>query len=163
MKCVFDSSNTNHEEFKPVKEWLFEGKGKIIYGGTKYIKENLKYSRLFGELRKIGKAIYISNNLVDDEEDQVSKTIEHVDFDDQHLVALLRVSKCKLICSLDSRAYPFFRHNSFFSPANKKPKIYSRTRNKTLLCDSNFCDLCLPTTNTNNSQKQIISILFADS
>lgn len=160
MKCVFDSSNANHEEFKPVKEWLFEGKGKIIYGGTKYINENLKYTKLFSELRKIGKAVFVSNTLVDEEENYVSEIIEDPDFDDQHLVALLRASKCKVICSLDARAYPFFQHNCFFSPANKKPKIYSGIRNKRLLCDSNLCDICLPKLNTTNNQKEIIKLLF---
>lgn len=162
MKCVFDSQNAQHSEFKDVKEWIFKGKGKIIYGGTTYLTENLKYCKLFSELKKIGKAVLINNHKVDEQEKVVSELIRHPDFDDPHLIALLQLSKCKVICSLDSRAYPFFRHNLFFTPASKKPKIYSGSRNKPLLCDSYFCDLCLPASITDNKQKKIIEILFGN-
>lgn len=160
LSNVLDKKNQFHNDFNEVYDWIFNGKGKIIYGGTKYLKEISKYSILFGELKKIGKAISIPNNLVDNEEVAISLLVIHPDFDDQHLVALLRISKCKVICSLDSRAYPYFRHNIFFNPASNKPKIFSGNRNKSLLCDRNFCESCKPMSVTNNKQKEIINTLF---
>jgi len=160
ISTVIDKTTQNHANFKELHEWIFRGKGKIIYGGTKYLKEVSKYAVLFTELRKIGKAVYISNGLVDNQEAVVSEQINHPNFDDQHLIALLKVSKCKLICSLDARAYPYFRHALFFQPASNKPRIYSSSRNKSLLCDKNLCELCKPSYATNNKQKEIIDILF---
>src|ERR1700733_741215 len=98
---VFDKKSVNHAEFKDVFEWIFNGKGKIVYGGTKYISElsHTKYLPLFTEYNRMNKAVLVKAN-IDAETVVVSKMIQHPDFDDQHLVALLRVSKCKLVCSL---------------------------------------------------------------
>ena len=156
---VFKESSLNHADFKPVRDWIIEGKGKIIFGGSKYIEEiNGTYLNLFLQLKKAGKAVFIPNDLVDQEERNVSQMIVHPDFDDQHIVGLLRVSKCKLICSLDSRAYPFFQHSMFFSPASKRPKIYSSVANTGLLCDRNIADICKPCVATTNSQRAILQV-----
>ncbi|OJU75640.1 MAG: hypothetical protein BGO09_06515 [Bacteroidetes bacterium 47-18] len=157
LSSVFVSSSANHSEFKPVKDWIIEGKGKVVFGGTKYLDEiKKKYLSLFTQLKKAGKAISVSSNLVDAEQATVAAMITHPDFDDPHLVGLLRVSGCKLVCSLDSRAYPFFRHNLFFSPAAKRPKIYSGLSNATLLVDRHIADICKPCTPTTNQQRQIM-------
>ena len=156
---VFDTSNKHHNEFKPVFNWVYLGKGKIVYGGSKYLSEIGKYLTLFLNLNKAGKAIYVDNNKVDDEEVVVSTIIQDPDFDDQHLVALLRVSGCKLICSRDKRAYPFFRHQRFFSPANTKPKIYSSSKNKGLLKDKNIAEICKPANKTTKQQRDMIGEL----
>lgn len=160
LKSVFDKDNQNHKDFIDVYNWIFLGKGKVIYGGTKYLREITKYATLFTELKKIGKAVLIPANLVDEDEITLTNMLIHPDFDDQHLVALLRTSKCKIICSRDSRAYPYFRHSMFFTTANNKPKIYSGIRNKSLLCDKNICQSCKPSSTTNNKQKEILNILM---
>lgn len=154
---VFDPKNINHLDFKPVSDWIIEGKGKVIYGGSKYLDEiGYKYLKFFKLLNDANKACLIKNDIIDSKTNEVSKIIQHVNFDDQHLVSLLIVSGCKLIASNDKRAYPFFRHINFFSPAIKKPKIYSGKRNMSLLCDKNIADCCKPTGKTTNAQlKQI--------
>lgn len=81
--------------------------------------------------------------------------IVHPDFDDPHLVGLLRVSGCKLICSLDSRAFPYFRHSLFFNPASNRPRIYSTLSNSSLLCDRQIADVCKPCAPTTKKQKSI--------
>ena len=40
---VFSRNATRHNEFEPVLNWILRGKGKLIYGGTKY-KTELKKS-----------------------------------------------------------------------------------------------------------------------
>lgn len=157
IASVFKSSSANHAQFKPVKDWIIEGKGQIVFGGTKYIQEiKGNYLALFNQLKIAKKAVYVKNDLVDTEQSIVDKMLAHKDFDDQHLVGLLRVTKCKLICSLDSKAYPFFRHNLFFTPAASRPKIYSSVTNTNLLCDNNIAAICKPCSATTNSQKSII-------
>lgn len=142
---TFDVNNPSHNEFKPVYDWIYFGKGKVIVGGTKYFSElKFRYLNIIGELKKINKVVLVDNQIVDFETDKVSKLLTHKDFDDPHLVALLRASGCKLICSNDSRGYKFFTHSLFFKPASKKPKIYSSISHKKLLCDVNIAEICKP-------------------
>jgi hypothetical protein len=143
---VFNKSSMHHAEFSPVMDWVLYGNGTLIYGGTKYFKEiaNTKYLPLFLELNKKQKAKNIDRSKVDEKEFWAAGKVKDRDFDDQHLVALLLVSGCKLICSLDKRAYPYFRHHLFFSPAWRKPKIYSRKENAHLLTDKNIAEVCKP-------------------
>lgn len=157
---VFDVFNVDHYEFSPVYNWIIKGKGKVVFGGTKYTKEIGKYLNLFVELKKIRKAIYVDSVLVDQKEEEIKKSIEKKDFDDQHLVSLLMVSKCQLICSLDRRAYPFFRHSNYFSPAKTKPRIYSGAKNKKLLTNKYIAEICKPSTTTTNQQKERIAKLI---
>lgn len=159
LSAVFDKESENHENFEAVMEWIYNGKGKVVYGGSKYLKELKKYLSIYLQLRKAGKAIYVDCDTVDAEEVNITNQLQHNDFDDQHLVALLRVSGCKIICSLDQRAYPFFRHNLFFSPAARRPKIYRSNGNSNLLCAENIADICKPCENTTNAQKKILGIL----
>lgn len=145
LATVFDNTSNNHSEFKPVFDWIYSGNGKVVYGGTKYTDEiKKKYLSLFVELGRKRKAVYIDNETVDDKENEVSTQLISPDFDDQHLVGLLIVSGTKLICSLDSRAYPFFKHPTFFRPARNRPKIYNQLRNKDLLIDRNIASICKP-------------------
>lgn len=139
---VFDIEAQNHSAFQPVNEWVLKGSGKVVFGGTKYAGELKKYLKLFGELRRANRAIYIEDSLVDAEEVLIRAQIQHPNFDDQHLVALLRVSQCRLICSLDIRAYPYFKHELFFQPAANRPKIYSGLRNRGLLTVRHAAGIC---------------------
>ncbi|MFD2938378.1 hypothetical protein [Spirosoma flavum] len=157
LSSVFKNDDAQHHVFEPVKRWIMEGKGKVVYGGSKYISElGPNYVRLFSLLRGAGKAVFVPNDIVDSDMNVVSAQITHDNFDDQHIVALLRVSGCKLICSSDRRAYPFFRHNLFFNPARNKPKIYSSLGNTSLLVDRNIADVCLPCSPTTNAQRVVI-------
>ena len=159
LVSVFDRNSLNHHEFIPVYDWISKGKGQIVYGGTKYINEMGKFLAMFNELKRANKAIYINNEKVDQKEKMVSAKIQHKDFDDQHLVGLLLESKCKLICSLDERAYPYFTSTSFFSPSSQKPKIYSSKKNKKILNDQNIAQICKPCSASTNLQKAIFDKL----
>jgi hypothetical protein len=143
LPAVFRVDSANQADFFPVLDWIENGRGKVVYGGTKYENEvKKKYLGIFVELNKKGKGIYIDNAIVDAKEVQISPIIIHPDFDDQHLVALLMVSGCKLICSLDQRAYPYFKHATFFSPARNRPRIYNQIGNKDLLSNGNIVNIC---------------------
>lgn len=157
LALVFDKTTLGHNEFKPVSDWIFTGKGKVVYGGTKYKHELKKYLGIFTELSRANKAVKIDDQKVDNAELMASGMIVDKDFDDQHIVGLLIVSKCKLICSHDKRAYPFFRNKIFFSPASNKPRIYSGKRNHELLADRHIAEVCQPCSVPNAVQKQILS------
>ena len=158
LPSVFDSNAANHIEFKHVLDWINNGKGKLVYGGTKYKQElNRNYLKLFSIYSRARKAVLCNDGEVDAETKKVAAVIQHPDFDDPHLVALLRVSGCKLICSLDERAYTYFHHKSFFTPASTRPKIYKSSRNADLLCDENIAEVCRPCLKATNEEKNILS------
>jgi hypothetical protein len=161
LGAVFDSKNSKHNHFEPVKTWILDGRGKVVYGGSRYIKELAKtprYLRLLLQLRKAEKACYVENDKVDEAEKKICHEIRDEDFDDQHIVALLVVSKCKLICSLDERAYQYFTHPELFKPASNRPRIYKQRANKSLLCQENIADICLPCEPTTNLQRKQINV-----
>jgi hypothetical protein len=160
LSSVFDSSSLQHYEFKPVFDWIYNGKGKIVYGGTKYITElsRTKYLNLFIQFRSAGKAIPIDNNLVDRETEKVEALVKHDNFNDQHLVGLLIVSGCLLISSLDKKSYPYITNKGFYQAPLKRPKIYSSRRNANLLTDINIAEICRPCTKTTREQKTCINI-----
>ncbi|GGB30701.1 hypothetical protein [Mucilaginibacter rubeus] len=159
---VFNCENVNHSTFKPVYNWIIEGQGKVVYGGTKYLEEISKYRRIFKVLKDINKAISIDNEKVDLMTIEASKAIAHPDFDDQHLIGLLLVSKCKLICSDDKRAYPFFTHSLFFKARNR-PKIYHTLKGISLLDPKYISEICLPCRASTNYQKKTIKEILPQS
>ena len=65
LASVFDVDSSNHENFKPVYDWIFNNKGKVVYGGTKYkeeLKNSYRYLKLFGQLSRIRKTIEIDDD-----------------------------------------------------------------------------------------------------
>ena len=74
MSNVFDTNSKNHADFKSVHEWIYKGKGKVVYGGTKYIDEiPQRFRGIFINLRKARKAILIPEIDVDNEVITVTK------------------------------------------------------------------------------------------
>lgn len=62
LASVFECKSENHPQFAPVLEWIIFGKGKLIYGGSKYIGElskTRKYLKIINLLKNKGKAICV--------------------------------------------------------------------------------------------------------
>ncbi len=133
---VFDSANKNHAEFAPIKSWIENREGFLLFGGTKY-KEELFQSyrtvRLVRQLRDAGSAIEISSEAVDAIEVGVRKAIKGTNCNDPHVIALLAASNCSLLCSHDKESYPFMKCKSYFPKGSPKVRIYSGKRNVKLL------------------------------
>lgn len=154
---VFQSTNADHQEFKYIKDWIINGKGKLVYGGTDFINEiPVKFRRIINQLKIANKVVLANGKDVDNYTKEVKKIIQHRDFDDPHLVALLKITGCKLIASNDIRAYPYFRHQVFFGVSRNRPKIYSGSGNRNLLVDNNIADICKPCHKTTNVQRKVI-------
>lgn len=144
---VFNPNSQNHNQFEPVLDWIVFGRGKIVYGGAKYLEELTraqKYLRLFTELDRQGKIVHINDEEVDREQQRIEELIGDPDFDDPHLVAIVSVSRCNLICSEDRRAYPFLKDRQLYPKGCKPPKIYSSRKHKALLIDANIARVCMP-------------------
>ena len=69
---VFNKRNSKRDEFLPIYDWLYKGKGMMVYGGTKYRKEMKKassYRKIFIELLNTRKMKLIDNNIANISDD----------------------------------------------------------------------------------------------
>jgi len=124
--ALFDSDNANHPNFKPALDWVVNGKGKMVYGGTKYKKEMRaarKYIRFFAALQRAGKMVLLCDADVDKYEKEVAHSETDKDFDDPHLIAIVIASGCNIICTNDKRAIPYLKKSEFYKGKVKKPNI----------------------------------------
>jgi predicted nucleic acid-binding protein len=147
FSSVFNKSSVAHGEFAPVLDWIVNGKGKIVYGGSKY-KEELrragKYLKIIGQFNRSRKVVNINDNPIDKHQAHVEGILKHRDFDDPHLVAICFVSKCEIVCTKDERASPFLARKEFYPNNSPRPKLYTGKRNAGLLCDRYMANVCLP-------------------
>lgn len=159
--AFFDPNNTKHDDFIPALNWVVSGKGKLVYGGTKYkaeMKEARKFIRFFAALQRAGKMILLCDSDVDSHESNLVKIESNKDFDDPHLVAIILSSECRIICTNDKRALPYLKRTDFFKGKVKKPKIYQSRRNASLLSDKYIAAICLPCGKLNKNQVASLGI-----
>jgi len=138
---VFDSGNKHHPNYIPVFKWVFNGKGCMIYGGTKYateLSEIPRYVPIITELERAGRAIELPRDRVDAIADALKAKIAEAAFNDEHLIAIVIVSGCRVVATEDRGAISYLKRPEFYSCYGiKKPKIYKSVRNSNLCCDRN--------------------------
>jgi hypothetical protein len=142
---MFKASDPEHAMYQPVRDWVENGLGKFVTGGATYKKELSRVSsilRILGELEKKGKLVKANDNKVDAEEVAVKKIFPLKDFDDPHLVAIVRTTLCKVICIRDPRAHKYLRHAKLYESTKHRPSLYTRPKNRALLCDKHICGCC---------------------
>ena len=136
---VFCRSNKEHAEFAPVLDWILRGNGFLVFGGTKYlheVKASKKFWHFLRMLRDIKKVFICDCNKVDALQAEYEKMYNDPDFDDPHLPAIVRVSKCRLICSKDLRSLPFVTSRNLYPKRFHVPHFYSGIRDAWLLTDA---------------------------
>ena len=143
LSPVFNSSDSKHSMFSPVKDWIIDGNGKIIYGGTKYKQELSKLKSILRLLtllkdRDKRKIIVLDSGQVDFEHMRLENKIKSKNFNDAHIVAIVIVSGARLISTLDSKSHEFIKMNSIYPKRFHRPKIYSNSNHQHLLCDRNI-------------------------
>lgn len=141
LKC----SDPDHAKYAPVLDWVSRGCGKFVTGGTKY-QEQINGVRsvipLLTEFQRRGKIIRVDRSQVDGAV-AILKDIEPSNnFDDPHLVALVRVSGCGLICVNDPRSHKYLRDSRFYASKKARPRLYTRPKNSNLLCNNNIAPCC---------------------
>jgi hypothetical protein len=138
---VFRPDACNHAEFAPVLDWILNGSGFIVYGGTKYNEElnnARRYLGIFIELRKKGRAKEINRVLVDKHENIVRGLVNSDKCDDFHIIAIFRVSGCLLFCSNDARADCYIKDKRLYEKGQKPPSIYRKRTHRKLLNPTNI-------------------------
>lgn len=138
---VFCRKNKEHNEFAPVLDWILYGNGFLVYGGSKYKQELMdcmKYMHFFNMLKLAKKAFAFNDEDIDELQNKYKKMIDDPDFDDPHLPAIVRVSKCRLICSMDFRSVRFVTNPAMYPKHFHVPQYYSGKRDRRLLTDDNI-------------------------
>lgn len=147
FNSVFDVTSPEHVQFAPVLEWIINGKGKIVYGGTKYkeeLKQASKYLKIFGQFHRSRKVVTIDDASIDAYQKILEEKEKDKDFDDPHLVAICYISKCRIICTGDKRSFPFMARKDFYPNNSPRPKLYTKNKNADLLCDNLIAEICNP-------------------
>lgn len=134
--AVFDIKNINHYKYRPILDYLFRRGGVLSSGGTRYLKEISKIGVAMIPLKQLEQAgrLRISDRrAVDLEEARVSQLAPSPACDDQHLIALVCVSRARVIASDDKRADKFIKNKSLYSGGVSRPAIYRQASHKKLL------------------------------
>jgi hypothetical protein len=76
--------------------------------------------------------------------DTYEKKLESINsdaaFNDKHLVSIVEISNCGLLCSKDEEAMSYIKNKDFYETASP-PKIYTGSRNRDLLNHTNMTKL----------------------
>jgi predicted nucleic acid-binding protein len=158
ISALFNNKNNDHPRFVPLLEWLVAGKGKMVYGGTKYKKELRLLSSYFGlilELGRAGKVIEVDQAKVDQFQISIEQDNSNINFNDPHIVAIVAISKCKLVCSCDQNSFQFIKDRRLYPPNVCPPKIYCSYRNRNLLNDNNIAEICKPCSRGTKDLKEL--------
>lgn len=113
MQVVIDantfSSITNpraadHEDFRPVLQYITYGEGVLSYGGSKYQNEvNLhgQFKNLLEQLKKARKTKEAPADDVNATQTYLEREFRRAGFNDHHLIAIVIVNGSEVICSKD--------------------------------------------------------------
>ena len=160
LSKVFKCDNKEHLKFKPVLDWIINGNGRIIVGGSTFDREIFEkigwFRNLFIQLKKVNKVVIIDNAKVDALQIIIQDMKKHKDFDDPHIVALLGASKCRVLCTGDLRSLPFIRDKTLYPKKVFPPMIYTDQNNAAQLCDKNVADCCLPKVKLRKRELRVI-------
>ncbi len=100
------------------------------------------YLSLFTKLKSEGKVVPLNDDEVDTYENEIKLKVNDSKFNDPHIVAIIAVSKCKVLCSNDKKSFDYIRNQALYPKGVSRPKIYSKTACQNLLVDDNIVKAC---------------------
>jgi hypothetical protein len=117
-------------------QWVNSQKGAcFVYGGKKYkteMRNMVKYLDLIDELKKLENLLRLKRTWWIEDAARLKGICNDTAFNDEHIVAILNVSGCKLVCTKDTSAMSYIKTKDFYSD-KKRPQIYSGARSKNVL------------------------------
>lgn len=147
IPSVFNPNTNDHQEFQPILDWIESRNTMIVYGGTTY-KDELsrlpKYLPIFIERKKAGQIHEVDEASVDQVEQEILRKTVGTSFNDQAIVAIVIVSRCRLICSNDQNSFRFFKQKSLYPSNFQRPSIYTGRRNIPSLYHRHISGRCGP-------------------
>jgi hypothetical protein len=160
MSNVFNSKDSMHLEFLPVYDWIINGRGKLVFGGSEYRKELKNLPRYLFFLKILGdlnKCVVIDNELVDSIDKDLKKTINDKKCDDSHLIAIIISSGCRLICTSDISSYKYVKRPDLYPKGCNIPLYYTSSTNSKLLNEKNIVEKCKPCVKLTKREKQLLT------
>ncbi len=146
IASLLNPHDRNHDQFTPVLAWIASGKGRMIYGGTKYARELrtlARYTPAIAEFTRSGRVVKLEDAQVDAVARRVRQLVNDRRMDDEHLIAIMIVSGCRVICTNDNRAIRYLKmRNLYAHHKRKRPRIYRSLRNAHLCSDANLIPAC---------------------
>jgi hypothetical protein len=148
IALVFDGQSKQHAKFVPVLEWI-NGKGLMVYGGTKYNTELGKAKKFLpyvAELSRRRRTVQVPNGEVDQIATALKQKVPDPLFNDEHLVALVIASRCCVVCTNDNTAIAYLKRSDLFADYNGagRPKVFrGHKKHKELCCDKHIVGACL--------------------
>ena len=101
-----------------------------------------QYVRLINELDRAGKVVKLDNSSVDRIAAELKARIPDAQFNDEHIVAIAIVSRCKIICSDDKESYPYIRRADIYPKGMRRPRIYRSQAHGKMCCNQNIVAIC---------------------
>ena len=127
------------DDFEPVRAALTSGRQVLVLGGQ-LRREYMKYLpllRFVAELDRRGGVRILLESAIDDETARVRK-LGLCESNDEHLIALARVSGARLLCTTDGPATRDFKKKALID--SPRGKVYKRRSHRHLLGES--CEAC---------------------
>lgn len=142
---VFNETSTNHDDFSPVKEWIINGDGILVFGSEAYMDElsrMSKYADLILQLKKNGDAKKVPDEDVEPIYRLLVEELSDTACDDEHLIAIAKATELNLVCVTDRGAQKFLQDDRLYHSPTDKPSIYSDASHAHLLSESSIVPFC---------------------
>ena len=100
---------------------------------------------LVAELSRRRKTIRIADSTVDQIANGLKARFPEREFDDEHIVALVIASRCRVVCTDDKAAISYLRRKDVFTGyvGVKRPSIYRGLKDHgRLCCDRHIVGIC---------------------
>ena len=140
LSHVFNKNDQMFSEFEDLYNFIISKKGMLVWGGTTYISElknSESYLALYIEFEKSGISKKYQSKPIDDYENYLYTIIYKKSFNDAHIIALQVSSRARIICSVDNKAFPYFKNKidgkNLYPKGHRRPRIFSSKDNKDLL------------------------------
>jgi predicted nucleic acid-binding protein len=124
------------DDVKPIRDFIYKRKGYVVSGGSTYLAEVAKVAvavKYLAGLERNGQLRVQKASDVDAEERRVRALAPPPGCDDQHIIALVSVSRARVVASGDRRADRFLKDAALYPSGVKRPSIYREARHYRLL------------------------------
>ena len=101
-----------------------------------------RFLTVVGNYERQNRLVKLPKERVDSLMHEIKRKHVHKDFDDPHLVAMVIISKCRVVCTNDDRAVPFLTDKRLYPRRFKLPHIFKNEGSASLCCNENIVPVC---------------------
>ena len=134
----------SENDFEVARRWIHEGPGRLVIGGTKYHAELAARPPILNLVLQLDKARRVTkaNDEAVDRKTNELIGAGKIKSNDQHIVALVIVSGCQIVCTDDKKLRGDIRSGFRKKFGLRRPRLYDGSRHNNLICDANIVAAC---------------------